>query len=76
MISNHQRNNVAVLTVGSFATGLIAETKRSAIAQQYKLHFETMQKVTIRALRVNLKAALIRPYESIAITIELRAQAG
>lgn len=33
--------NAAVLTVGGFAMGSIAETKTSDIAKQYKLNFET-----------------------------------
>jgi NAD(P)-dependent dehydrogenase (short-subunit alcohol dehydrogenase family) len=42
VIMRHERINVAVLTVGGFAMGSIAETKTSDIAQQYKLNFETM----------------------------------
>lgn len=45
IIATHQRIDVAVLTVGGFAMGSIAETKTSDIAQQYKLNFETMYNV-------------------------------
>jgi NAD(P)-dependent dehydrogenase (short-subunit alcohol dehydrogenase family) len=37
----HQRIDVAVLTVGGFATGSIAETSTADIASQYRLNFET-----------------------------------
>ena len=40
-ISTYEQIDVAVLTVGGFAMGKIAETKTSDIAQQYKLNFET-----------------------------------
>jgi NAD(P)-dependent dehydrogenase (short-subunit alcohol dehydrogenase family) len=45
MIAKHQRIDVAVLTVGGFAMGSIAETKTADIAQQYKLNFETAYNV-------------------------------
>jgi len=38
--------DVAVLTVGGFAMGSVAETKTSDIAKQYKLNFETAYNVT------------------------------
>ncbi|MEO5945479.1 MAG: SDR family NAD(P)-dependent oxidoreductase, partial [Chitinophagaceae bacterium] len=41
IIQQYGKINVAVLTVGGFAMGSIAETKTSDIAQQYKLNFET-----------------------------------
>ena len=37
--------DAAVLTVGGFAMGSIAETKTSDIAKQYKLNFETAYNV-------------------------------
>ena len=37
----HDRIDVAVLTVGGFAMGKIADTKTSDIEKQYKLNFET-----------------------------------
>jgi NAD(P)-dependent dehydrogenase (short-subunit alcohol dehydrogenase family) len=45
MIAKHARIDAAVLTVGGFAMGSIAETKTSDIAHQYKLNFETMYNV-------------------------------
>jgi NAD(P)-dependent dehydrogenase (short-subunit alcohol dehydrogenase family) len=45
MIVKHARIDVAVLTVGGFAMGSIAETKTSDILQQYKLNFETAYNV-------------------------------
>jgi NAD(P)-dependent dehydrogenase (short-subunit alcohol dehydrogenase family) len=45
MIAKHSRIDVAVLTVGGFAMGSIAETKTSDITQQYKLNFETAYNV-------------------------------
>ena len=39
--AKHESIDAAVLTVGGFAIGKIAETKTSAIAKQYKLNFET-----------------------------------
>jgi NAD(P)-dependent dehydrogenase (short-subunit alcohol dehydrogenase family) len=45
MIAKHSRIDVAILTVGGFAMGSIAETKTSDIAQQYKLNFETAYNV-------------------------------
>ncbi|MEO7923198.1 MAG: SDR family NAD(P)-dependent oxidoreductase [Chitinophagaceae bacterium] len=41
----HGRIDVAVLTVGGFAMGKIAETKAADIAKQYKLNFETAYNV-------------------------------
>lgn len=41
VISKHQKIDVAVLTVGGFAMGKIADTKTSDIMAQYKLNFET-----------------------------------
>src|SRR4030095_10995373 len=41
IISKHGSVDAAILTVGGFAMGLIAETKTSDIAKQYKLNFET-----------------------------------
>ena len=41
VISKHGRIDVAILTVGGFAAGNIAETKTSDISKQYKLNFET-----------------------------------
>lgn len=41
VITKYGRVDVAVLTVGSFALGTIAETKTSDIQKQYKLNFET-----------------------------------
>jgi NAD(P)-dependent dehydrogenase (short-subunit alcohol dehydrogenase family) len=45
VIAKHSRIDVAVLTVGGFAMGSIAETKTSDIAHQYKLNFETAYNV-------------------------------
>ncbi len=45
MVVKHERIDVAVLTVGGFAMGSIADTKTSDIAQQYKLNFETMYNI-------------------------------
>ena len=41
IIGKHGNIEVAVLTVGGFATGKIADTKSSDIYKQYKLNFET-----------------------------------
>lgn len=41
MVAKYKVINAAVLTVGGFAMGKIADTKTSDIAQQYKLNFET-----------------------------------
>ena len=41
----HGSIDVAVLTVGGFAMGKIAETKTAGIAKQYKLNFETAYNV-------------------------------
>lgn len=41
VISDHGRIDAAVLTVGGFAMGKIAETKSADILKQYKLNFET-----------------------------------
>lgn len=40
-IALHEKIDIAVLTVGGFAMGAIAETTTSDIAKQYKLNFET-----------------------------------
>ncbi len=45
MIAKHSQIDVAVLTVGGFAMGSIAETKTADILQQYKLNFETAYNV-------------------------------
>jgi len=39
--SRHEAINAAILTVGGFAMGHIAETKTADILKQYKLNFET-----------------------------------
>ena len=44
-IAKHETIDVAVLTVGGFAMGKIADTKTSDIAHQYKLNFETAYNV-------------------------------
>lgn len=44
-ISKHQNIDAAVLTVGGFAMGSIADTKTSDIEKQYKLNFETAYNV-------------------------------
>ena len=41
VIQQQGKINAAVLTVGGFAMGSIAETKTTDIAKQYKLNFET-----------------------------------
>jgi len=41
VVSKYGSVDAAVLTVGGFAMGSIAETKTSDIAKQYKLNFET-----------------------------------
>jgi NAD(P)-dependent dehydrogenase (short-subunit alcohol dehydrogenase family) len=45
VISKHKNIDAAILTVGGFAMGSIAETKTSDILQQYKLNFETAYNV-------------------------------
>lgn len=45
VIAKHSSIDVALLTVGGFAMGSIAETKTSNILQQYKLNFETAYNV-------------------------------
>lgn len=45
VISKHQNIDAAVLTVGGFAMGSIANTKTSDIEKQYKLNFETAYNV-------------------------------
>lgn len=45
IISSHKSIDVAVLTVGGFAAGKIAETKTVDIMKQYKLNFETAYNV-------------------------------
>ncbi|MFT3908017.1 MAG: SDR family NAD(P)-dependent oxidoreductase [Ferruginibacter sp.] len=41
VVANNKTIDVAVLTVGGFAMGKIADTKSSDILKQYKLNFET-----------------------------------
>ena len=45
IISKHENIDAAILTVGGFAMGSIAETKTSDILNQYKLNFETAYNV-------------------------------
>jgi NAD(P)-dependent dehydrogenase (short-subunit alcohol dehydrogenase family) len=45
IISKYGSVDAAVLTVGGFAMGTVAETKTSDIAKQYKLNFETAYNV-------------------------------
>ena len=45
VITKYGSIDVAVLTVGGFALGKVAETKTSDIAKQYKLNFETAYNV-------------------------------
>jgi NAD(P)-dependent dehydrogenase (short-subunit alcohol dehydrogenase family) len=45
VISKYGNIDVAVLTVGGFAMGGVAETKTSDISKQYKLNFETAYNV-------------------------------
>src|SRR6185312_2852553 len=45
IISKHKNIDVAVLTVGGFAMGSIADTKTSDVMKQYKLNFETAYNV-------------------------------
>jgi NAD(P)-dependent dehydrogenase (short-subunit alcohol dehydrogenase family) len=45
VISKYGSVDAAVLTVGGFAMGSVAETKTSDIAKQYKLNFETAYNV-------------------------------
>jgi NAD(P)-dependent dehydrogenase (short-subunit alcohol dehydrogenase family) len=45
LISKYKNIDAAVLTVGGFAMGSIAETKTSDILKQYKLNFETAYNV-------------------------------
>src|SRR6478736_1127278 len=45
VISKHGSVDAAILTVGGFALGKIAETKTADIAKQYKLNFETAYNV-------------------------------
>lgn len=44
-VSKYKRIDAAVLTVGGFAMGTIADTKTSDITNQYKLNFETAYNV-------------------------------
>jgi len=46
IISKRGSVDVAILTVGGFAAGKIAETKTSDISKQYKLNFETAYNIT------------------------------
>lgn len=41
IVAGHKTIDVAILTVGGFAMGNIADTKTSDIAKQYQLNFET-----------------------------------
>jgi NAD(P)-dependent dehydrogenase (short-subunit alcohol dehydrogenase family) len=45
VIAKHESIDAAVLTVGGFAMGKIADTKTSDISKQYKLNFETAYNV-------------------------------
>ena len=45
VIKKHDSIDAAVLTVGGFATGSVAETKTADITKQYKLNFETAYNV-------------------------------
>jgi NAD(P)-dependent dehydrogenase (short-subunit alcohol dehydrogenase family) len=45
VIDKHGRVDTAILTVGGFAMGKIADTKTSDIVKQYKLNFETAYNV-------------------------------
>ena len=45
ILEKHESIDVAVLTVGGFAMGKIAETKTADISKQYKLNFETAYNV-------------------------------
>lgn len=45
VISKYKSINTAVLTVGGFAMGSIADTKTSDVMKQYKLNFETAYNV-------------------------------
>src|SRR5262245_48641890 len=45
IVGKHQQIDVAVLTVGGFAMGKIAETKSADVLKQYKLNFETAYNV-------------------------------
>jgi NADP-dependent 3-hydroxy acid dehydrogenase YdfG len=57
IIKKHANIDVAVLTVGGFAMGKIADTKTSDIYKQYKLNFETAyniaQPVFLQMLKQN-----------------------
>lgn len=57
IINKHTNIDVAVLTVGGFAMGKIADTKTSDINKQYKLNFETAyniaQPVFIQMMKQN-----------------------
>ena len=46
VVSKYGRIDVAILTVGGFTAGRIAETKTSDISKQYKLNFETTYNIT------------------------------
>src|SRR5690348_4531868 len=45
VIAKHKTIEVAVLTVGGFAAGKLAETKTSDVMKQYRLNFETAYNV-------------------------------
>ena len=55
ILEKHESIDAAVLTVGGFAMGKIAETKTSDIAKQYKLNFETAYNVARPAFVQMLK---------------------
>ncbi len=53
VIAKHKTIDAAVLTVGGFAMGSIADTKTSDIEKQYKLNFETAYNVARPAFHSN-----------------------
>ena len=55
VISKHGGIEVAVLTVGGFAAGKIAETTTADISKQYKLNFETVYNIARPSFRQMLK---------------------
>ncbi len=54
VIQKYKKADVAILTVGGFAMGKIAETKTSDIAKQYKLNFETTYNVLREAVFIEM----------------------
>jgi NAD(P)-dependent dehydrogenase (short-subunit alcohol dehydrogenase family) len=54
VIARHGRIDVAILTVGGFTAGKIADTKTSDISKQYKLNFETAYNIA-RPVFVQMK---------------------